>query len=224
MSIQEQCRLLKVPRSSFYHRPRRDPQLADEVLIQVIDRIFLEEPTFGTHRMMDALAALGYKVGRDRVRRLIREMGIEPIYPKPRLSTPGKGHKRYPYLLRGLDICRPNQVWCTDITYIPMGSSHVYLVAVMDWFSRKVLSWRLSNTLDTSFCIEALEEAIERYGCPEIFNNRPRLPVHQRRLHGRAQKPQNPHLNGRQRSRPGQPHDRTALAQRQIRRHLYPRL
>lgn len=162
--------MLKVPRSSFYHRARRDPKLEDEVLMQVIDRIFLEEPTFGTRRMMDALATLGYKVGRDRGRRLMREMGIDPIYPKPRLSTPGKGHKRYPYLLRNLEIDCPNQVWCTDITYIPIGSSHVYLVAVMDWFSRKVLSWRLSNTLDTSFCIEALEEAIDRYGHPEIFN------------------------------------------------------
>lgn len=119
---------------------------------------------------MDELKDLGYQVGRDRTRRLMREMGIEPIYPKPRLSLPGKGHKLYPYLLRGLDICRPNQVWCTDITYIALGNTHVYLVAVMDWFSRKVLSWKLSNTLDTSFCIEALNEAIERYGCPEIFN------------------------------------------------------
>lgn len=138
--------------------------------MQAIDRIFLEEPSFGSRRMMDELKDLGYQVGRDRTRRLMREMGIEPIYPKPRLSLPGKGHKLYPYLLRGLDICRPNQVWCTDITYIALGNTHVYLVAVMDWFSRKVLSWKLSNTLDTSFCIEALNEAIERYGCPEIFN------------------------------------------------------
>lgn len=170
MSISEQCRLLQVPRSSFYYRSQRSSGGEDEVLMQVIDRIFMEEPTFGSRRMSDALQELGYAVGRQRTGRLMGVMGIEPIYPKPRLSAPGKGHKVYPYLLRGLDICRPNQVWCTDITYIPLGTGHVYLVAVMDWFSRKVLSWRLSNTLDTSFCIEALKEAIERYGVPEIFN------------------------------------------------------
>jgi len=170
MSIDEQCRLLRVPRSSFYYRSRRDPQREDEVIMQAIDRVFLEEPTFGTRRMADALQGLGYAVGRERTRRLMRTMGIEPIYPKPRLSAPGQGHKRYPYLLRGLEITRPNQVWCADITYIPLGSGHVYLVAVMDWFSRKVLSWRLSNTLDTGFCLDALGEAIDRYGCPEIFN------------------------------------------------------
>ena len=170
MSIKEQCELLKVPRSSYYYRPNQDPKPEDEILMQAIDRIFLEEPSFGSPRMMDELGNLGYQVGRDRTRRLMREMGIEPIYPKPRLSLPGKGHKLYPYLLRDLDICRPNQVWCTDITYLPLGNTHVYLVAVMDWFSPKVLSWRLSNTLDTSFCVEALKDAIEHYGCPEIFN------------------------------------------------------
>ncbi len=170
MSVKEQCKLLNVSRSSYYHRSDKNPKLEDEILMQSIDRIFMEEPTYGTRRMVDALKSDGYDIGRDRTRRLMREMGIEPIYPKPRLSLPGEGHKLYPYLLRGLDIYRPNQVWCTDITYIPMGSSHVYLVAVMDWYSRKVLSWRLSNSLDTSFCIEALDEAIEQYGCPEIFN------------------------------------------------------
>lgn len=170
MSIKEQCELLKVPRSSYYHRSHKKPNLEDEILMQAIDRIFLEEPSFGTRRMMDGLRDIGYQVGRDRTRRLMREMGIEPIYPKPRLSLPGKGHKLYPYLLRELDICRTNQVWCADITYIPLGNTHVYLVAIMDWFSRKVLSWRLSNSLDTSFCIEALNEALEHYGCPEIFN------------------------------------------------------
>jgi len=170
MSISAQCRLLGVPRSSFYHKPKRQPRVADELLMQAIDRLFMEEPTFGSRRMCDALQELGYEIKRERTRRLMREMGIEPIYPKPRLSHPGKGHKVYPYLLRGLDINCPNQVWCTDITYIPLGRTHVYLCAVMDWHSRKVLSWQLSNTLDASFCIEALEEALGHYGTPEIFN------------------------------------------------------
>ena len=170
MSIRQQCCLLGVSRSSYYHRPRRDLRGADEVLMQSIDRIFLEEPTFGSRRMLDALQELGYAVGRDRVRGLMRQMGIEPIYPKPRLSQAGKGHKVYPYLLRNLNIEGPNQVWCADITYIPLEGGHVYLVAIMDWFSRKVLTWRLSNTLDAAFCVEALKEALEQYDCPEIFN------------------------------------------------------
>jgi len=127
MSISRQCELMGVPRSSYYHRGKPKAGLDDEYLMQLIDRIYLEEPVFGTRRMVDALKGLGYQVGRDRVRRLMREMGIEPIYPKPRLSHPRKGHKIYPYLLRDLEINRPDQVWCSDITYIPMGSSHVYL-------------------------------------------------------------------------------------------------
>lgn len=170
MSITKQCDLLSVPRSSFYHRSERDVKLEDSLLMQTIDRVFMEEPTFGVRRMKNALETLEYEAGMDRVRRLMRVMGIEPIYPKPRLSQPGKGHKIYPYLLRGMEITRSNQVWCTDITYIPVGNSHVYLTAVMDWSSRCILSWRLSNSLDAAFCIECLEEALERYGAPEIFN------------------------------------------------------
>jgi len=171
MSLNRQCVLLGVPRSSYYHRmqPRQD-SLEDELLMQTIDRIYLDEPTYGSRRMVDELAKLGYQVGRDRVRRLMRQMGIEPIYPKPRLSAPGEGHKIYPYLLRKLEITRSNHVWCSDFTYIPLGDSHVYLTAVMDWSSRYVISWKLSNSMDESFCVDCLEEALEREGLPEIFN------------------------------------------------------
>tara|TARA_B110000116_G_scaffold113636_1_gene98733 strand:+ start:629 stop:1006 length:378 start_codon:yes stop_codon:yes gene_type:complete len=125
MSISKQCKLLSIPRSSYYHKPQRKWNLADEFVMQVIDRIYMEEPTYGSRRMLDELHKLDYSLGRERVRTLMRTMGIEPIYPKPRLSTPGKGHKKYPYLLRDLEIDRSNQVWCTDITYIPLGDTHV---------------------------------------------------------------------------------------------------
>jgi putative transposase len=171
MGIKKQCELLAVPRSSYYHKPKRKVSLLDEMLMQAIDRIYMEEPTYGSRRIRDELDTLGYKVGRKRVRRLMRVMGIEPIYPKPRLSIPGKGHKKYPYLLRNLEIERSNQVWCTDITYIPLGDGHVYLTAVMDWSSRYVISWKLSNSMDEAFCVECLEEALEAEGVPEIFNS-----------------------------------------------------
>lgn len=171
MSIKQQCDLLAVPRSSYYHKPKRKISLLDEMLMQAIDRIYMEEPTYGSRRMRDELRKLGYDVGRKRVQRLMRAMGIEPIYPKPRLSIPGKGHKKYPYLLRNLEINRSNQVWCTDITYIPLGDGHVYLTAVMDWSSRYVISWRLSNSMDEAFCVECLEAALEAEGSPEIFNS-----------------------------------------------------
>jgi putative transposase len=170
MRIQKKCELLSVPRSSYYHRSERKGDLAEELQMQAIDRIYTEEPTFGSRRMRDALGQLGHRVGRDRVRRLMRTMGIEPIYPKPRLSTPGKGHKIYPYLLRKMQIERSNQVWCTDITYIPLGTGHVYLTAVMDWSSRYVIAWRLSNSLDAAFCVECLKEALGTQGPPQIFN------------------------------------------------------
>lgn len=170
MSIQKQCKLLGVPRSSYYHKPKRQVSLLDELLMQAMDRIYMDEPTYGSRRIRDELAKLGYRVSRKRVRRLMRTMGIEPIYPKPRLSVPGKGHKKYPYLLRNLEIDRSNQVWCTDITYIPLGDSHVYLTAVMDWSSRYVISWKLSNSMDEAFCVECLEEALQAEGTPEIFN------------------------------------------------------
>jgi len=130
----------------------------------------MKEPTYGSRRIRNELKACGRRVGRQRVRRLMGQMGIEPIYPKPRLSTPGKGHKKYPYLLRNLEIERSNQVWCTDITYIPLGKGHVYLTAVMDWSSRYVIRWRLSNSMDESFCVDCLQEALKAEEGPEIFN------------------------------------------------------
>ena len=170
VSIQKQCTLLAIPRSSDYHKPKRKACLLDEMLMQAMDCIYMEEPTYGSRRIRDELFKLGYKVGRKRVRRLMRVMGLEPIYPKPRLSIPGKGHKKYPYLLRNLDIERSHQVWCTDITSLPLGDSHVYLTAVMDWSSRYVISWKLNNSMDEAFCVECLEEALEAEGIPEIFN------------------------------------------------------
>ncbi len=139
--------------------------------MRLIDEQYLKTPFYGSRRMCTFLWGLGYKINRKRVRRLMRQMGLEAIYPKPRTSLPGQGHKVYPYLLKGLHISRPNQVWATDLTYIPLERGFMYLVAIMDWHSRRVLAWRLSNTMDADFCIDALEEALDRYGAPEIFNS-----------------------------------------------------
>ena len=138
--------------------------------MRLIDEQFMKTPYYGARQMTRYLRREGYGINRKRIGRLMRNMGLSAIYQKPNTSKPHQEHKIYPYLLRGMIINKPNQVWCTDITYIPMRRGFLYLVAIMDWANRKVLSWRLSNTLDTNFCIEALEEAIENYGCPEIFN------------------------------------------------------
>lgn len=138
--------------------------------MRLIDQQYLKIPTWGSRSMRNHLQRLGYTINRKRVQRLMRLMGLEAIYPKPRTSRPHLEHKIYPYLLRGLKIDRSNQVWTADITYIPMERGFMYLVAVMDWYSRKVLSWRVSNTLEADFCVEAAQDAIERYGAPEIFN------------------------------------------------------
>ena len=135
-----------------------------------IDQIHLQRPFLGSRRISDELRADGLIVGRKRVQRLMRTMGITAIYPKKRTSTPNAAHKVYPYLLRGLTIDHPGQVWCADLTYIPMAHGFLYLVAVMDWHSRKVLSWNLSNTMDDTFCVQALREALDSFGAPEIFN------------------------------------------------------
>ena len=170
LSISCQCELLDIPRSSFYYMP--EPVSDEELsLMKLIDQCYLELPYYGTRRIKDWLYdEHGLVVNRKRIQRLRRLLAIETLYPKRNLSLANQNHKVYPYLLRGLDINRPNQVWSTDITYIPMSKGFVYLVAVMDWYSRKVLSWRVSTTMDTSFCIDTLEEAIENFGCPEIFN------------------------------------------------------
>ncbi len=169
LPITRQCQVLKLSRSGLYYSPVAISE-EDLNIMSMIDEIHLRYPFYGSRRIRDELWENGFHVGRDRVRSFMRKMGVEALYRKPRLSKRHLAHKIYPYLLRGLKIDKSNQVWATDITYIPLSKGFVYLVAVIDWSSRKVLSWRLSNTLDTSFCIEALEEAIDTYGCPEIFN------------------------------------------------------
>jgi len=169
VSIRRQCELLGIARSGLYRSPAAAND-NDAALMRRIDELFTAWPFLGSRRMTVLLRAEGHAVNRKRIRRLMREMGIAALGPKPRTTKPAPGHKIYPYLLRGLAIARPNQVWCADITYIPIGRGFLYLVAIMDWASRAVLSWRLSNTLDGSFCVSALEEALARFGKPDIFN------------------------------------------------------
>jgi putative transposase len=169
LSVSNQCRLLTLNRSTYYYK-KKPVKPEDLELMRIIDEQYLKTPSWGTRSMRNYLRRLGYKINRKRVQRLMRLMGLEAIYPKPKTSRPHPAHKVYPYLLRNMIVERPNQVWTADITYIPMSRGFMYLVAVMDWHSRKVLSWRISNTLDTEFCVEAVEEALARYGGPEIFN------------------------------------------------------
>ena len=169
LSIKKQCSLLSISRSSVYYEAMGESPL-NLNLMRLIDEQFLETPYYGARQMARHLRRLGYWVNRKRVCRLMQKMGLMAIYQKPNTSKPHPEHKIYPYLLRGLDITEPNQVWCADVTYIPMRKGFLYLVAVMDWHSRKVLSWRLSNTLDAAFCVEALDEALAKYGKPAIFN------------------------------------------------------
>jgi len=169
LPIKRQCELLSLNRSTVYYQ-LQDVSEMDLKLMRRIDEMHLRRPFYGSRRIRDWLQDEGYDINRKRVQRLMRQMGIRALYPKPRTSKPGKGHKIYPYLLRDLVIDRPNQVWATDISYIPMAKGFVYLVAVIDWYSRKVLSWRLSNSMESDFCVDALEEALSRYECPDIFN------------------------------------------------------
>lgn len=169
LSIATQCRLLSISRSSFYYAPT--PETAETLsLMRVIDEAFLEMPWYGSRQMVRHLRRIGQDVGRRRVRRLMGKMGLSPIYQRPRTSDPHPQHRIHPYLLRNLVIDRANHVWCADITYIPMRRGFLYVVAIMDWATRKVLAWRLSNTMDAGFCVEALQEALARFGSPEIFN------------------------------------------------------
>ena len=163
------CELLGVARSSAYYRPKLIAN-EDLVLMRLIDEIHLQLPFYGSRRIRDELEDRSHPVNRKRIRRLMRQMGLRALYPRQRTSQPGKGHKIYPYLLRDLSVEHANQVWATDICYIPMAKGFMYLVAILDWHSRRVLSWRVSNTLDPDFCIAALEEALQRFGAPEIFN------------------------------------------------------
>jgi putative transposase len=168
LSVRHQCELLGLNRSTFYYEPTgAAPE--DLRLMRLIDEQYTACPFYGSRKMTEWLTRRGEEINRKRVRRLMRVMGLEAIYPKPRLSAAGRGHKIYPYLLRDVKIERPNQVWSTDITYVPMPSGFMYLAAVIDWYSRYVITWRLSNTLDGGFCLEMLEAAL-RSGCPEVFN------------------------------------------------------
>ena len=170
LPVTRQCELLAFPRSSVYHG--RGPAVSDEDLglMRLLDELHLKYPFMGSRRLRDELGKLGATVNRKRVQRLMRRMGLEALYPRKRTSLPNKAHRVFPYLLRDLAIDRPNQVWATDITYIPMRRGFLYLVAIVDCASRAVLSWRLSTTMEADFCVEALNEAIERFGVPEIFN------------------------------------------------------
>jgi len=169
LPLTHQSRILELSRSSLYYEaaPVSDQDLE---LMRLIDEIHLKYPFMGSRSIRDQLLEKGHKIGRQHVATLMKKMGIAAMYRKPRLSRPHPDHKVYPYLLRDLEISRGNQVWAADITYIPMARGFCYLTAVMDWASRKVLAWRLSNTLDASFCVEALQEALAQYGTPEIFN------------------------------------------------------
>jgi len=169
LPIIKQVEVLRISRSSVYYLPRSVPE-ADLAIMRRLDRLHLEFPFAGSRMLRGLLAAEGSKIGRRHVKTLMRRMGIEALYRRPRTTRPGPGHKVYPYLLRGLTIERPNQVWAMDITYIPMARGFVYLAVVLDWFSRRVLAWRLSITMEAAFCVETLEDALARHGKPEIFN------------------------------------------------------
>ena len=173
LSIARQCELISLSRASYYRTV--ETEIGTETpenleLMRLIDEEYARHPFFGSRQMRNYFRRQGLAIGRKRVQRLMRLMGLVSVAPKPNTSKRNKEHKIYPYLLRGLIIDRPNQVWCTDITYIPMQGGFVYLVAIMDWYSRKVLAWEVSNTMEDRFCISALERAIRLHGTPEIFN------------------------------------------------------
>lgn len=168
LSLVRQCTLLDISRGSVYYQ-LTSPRTEDLGLMALMDRQYLQTPFYGSRKMQAWLQGLGHPVGRNKVRRLMRLMGLETIYRRPSTSKPAPGHRIYPYLLKGVAINRVNQVWCADITYLPMAQGFLYLVAIMDWHSRYVLSWRLSNIMDVDFCVEALKEALSQ-GQPEIFN------------------------------------------------------
>ena len=172
LSIVRQCELLALPRSSYY-RPAYEPSNVSQEeleLMRLIDEEYMRHPFYGSRKIRIYLKNQGYSVNRKRVQRLMRRMGIQSLAPKPNTSSPRKNHKIYPYLLKGMNINRPNMVWCSDITYIRLSGGFVYLTAVMDWHSRYVLSWEISVTMDDDFCVNALKSAIRQYGRPDIFN------------------------------------------------------
>src|SRR4051795_8027476 len=169
LSITRQAEVLRISRGSVYYQPRPVPD-ADLAIMRHLDRLHLEYPFAGSRMLRGLLALQGCKIGRRHVKTLMRRMGIEALYRRPRPTRPEPGHKIHPYLLRGMEITRPNQVWAMDITYIPMERGFVYLAVVLDWATRRVLSWRVSITMEAAFCVETLEDALVRHGRPEIFN------------------------------------------------------
>ena len=169
LSISRQCKLVNLSRSAFYYTPV-GVDAKTLAMMKEIDRVFTKYPFFGSRQIAAYLRREGIVVGRHRVRRLMAKMGLEAVYKRPRTSQPHPQHPVFPYLLRKMVIDRPNQVWCADITFVPVRNGFLYLVAIMDWATRHVLAWRLSNTMDASFCVEALNEALARYGKPELFN------------------------------------------------------
>jgi len=169
LPISKQAEVLRISRGSVYYLPR-PVSAADLAIMHRLDRLHLEFPFAGARMLRDFLSAEGCKVGRRHVKTLMRRMGIEALYRRPRTSKPEPGHKIFPYLLRGIEVTKPNQVWAMDITYIPMARGHVYLAVVLDWFSRRVLSWRVSITMEAAFCVETLQDALARHGKPDTFN------------------------------------------------------
>jgi putative transposase len=169
LPITKQAQVLRISRGSVYYLPRPVPE-ADLAIMRRLDRLHLEFPFAGSRMLRGLLVAEGCKIGRRHVKTLMQRMGMEALYRRPRTTKPEPGHKIYPYLLRGMEIVRPNQVWAMDITYIPMARGFVYLAVVLDWFSRRVLSWRVSITMEAAFCVETLEDAVARHGKPDIFN------------------------------------------------------
>ena len=190
LSTVRQCALLDISRSSLYYR-RKGTSPEDLAVMEAIDQQYLATPFYGSRRMRVWLQKQGRRASRKNVQHLMRTMGLAAIYRRPRTSNPAPGHKVYPYLLGGMDITRPNQVWAADITYIPMARGLLYLAAIMDWYSRYVVAWNLSNTLDAQFCVEALEEALEK-GRPDVFNT----DQGSQNQHGRERAPQRRHLRG----------------------------
>jgi putative transposase len=171
VAISRQCELTGVSRSTFYYPETTEVDEENLLLSRLIDEEYTRHPFYGSRRMVVYLAHKGHIVNRKRVQKLMQQMGLAGMAPGPNTSKPHPEHKIYPYLLRGINVIRPNQVWSTDITYIRLSKGFVYLVVVMDWYSRKVLSWRVSNTMDVHFCVDCLQEALQRYGSPEIFNS-----------------------------------------------------
>jgi putative transposase len=215
LSVRRQCALLNVARSGVY-RPRPEASADDLALMRRIDELYLEKPFYGSRRMTFDLNEEGRGVNRKRVQRLMRLMGIEGLVPRPGTSKAAPGNKIYPYLLRGVSIIEPNHVWASDITYIPMASGFLYLVAIIDWASRAVLAWRLSNTMDSAFCVEALEEALQKIRQAADIQHRPRRAIHQRGVHRKAGGGEDRDLDGWARPLHGQHLHRAALALDQI--------